>query len=122
MIKTLMVLACLVVLLVGASAAGAVDLYVDGNQVVMNPGIVIHDGHAYGLLREMAEAMGATVDYHIGDSHAGVSRGNKSVKLDILGGRVVGGHIMVRVREMAEGLGGTVTWSDNDTRIDVDMP
>jgi hypothetical protein len=120
--KTILVLACLVVLLAGASAAGAVNLYVNGQLVDMHPGVGMHHDRAYGPLRDMATAMGATVDYHTGDSHAGVSRGNKSVKLSIWSDRIVGGHIMVRVRQMAEGLGGTVAWNGDMTRIDVTLP
>jgi hypothetical protein len=123
MIKTTMAMACLVMLLAGASAANAtIDLYVNGKLVPMEPAIAMHHDHAYGDLRGLASAMGATVDYHPGDHYAAVTRGDKTVKINMFHARVHAGKQLVQVREMAEGLGGKVTCDEGVTRIDVSLP
>jgi hypothetical protein len=123
-IKAVMVLGLLVILLAGASAAGAVDLYVNGKEVVMQPGVAMAHGTCYGLLRESAGAMGATVIWHLGDRYARVTRGTTEIRMDATKGMIRDGHLLVRIRELAEKLGGTVKWDETHAapRIEVTMP
>jgi hypothetical protein len=122
--RTLVVAGCLVVLLAGASAAGAVDLYVNGNLIVTQPAIVIHNDLSYGPVRAVGEALGGHVDWQPGHVEASVCLGNKCVRFQFTEGLIRGGRLFVPIRMLAERLGATVQWNDRGAvpRIDISLP
>jgi hypothetical protein len=124
MLKAILIVGCLLVLLAGASAAGPVDLYVNGKLIVTQPGIAMAHGTCFGPLRDCAGAMGATVIWNFGDRYARVTRGTTEIRMDATNGMIRDGHLLVRIRELAEKLGGTVKWDESHAvpRIEVTMP
>jgi hypothetical protein len=124
MLKAILIVACLLVLLAGASAAGAVDLYVNGKLIVTQPAIVVQGGVSYGPVRAVGEAVGGQVDWNPGHLYASVTRGNKEVRFSATEGIIRGGRLFIPIRKLAERLGGTVTWNERGAvpRIEINMP
>jgi hypothetical protein len=112
-----------VVLLGAASAAGAVDLYVNGKQIVTQPGVVVEQGVSYGPLRAVAQAVGAEVEWHAAQQFATVCRGTACVKVQASEGILREDHLLLPLRKLAETLGGTVRWTGGATpRVEINMP
>lgn len=119
--RTIVVLGCWVVLLASVSAAGAVDLYVNGKLIPTQPAVVIHDNVSYGPVRAVGEAVGGTVNWQPGQVQASVCLGNKCVRFKVTEGLLRGGRLFVPIRTLAERLGGTVEWNDRGAvpRLDI---
>jgi hypothetical protein len=113
----------LVLLLVSARAAGAVELYANGIHIVSTPGVVVEHGVSYVPLRAVAEAVGAKVDWRPDQQTAVVCRGNACVLVKANEGLMREDHLLLPIRKLAERLGGTVRWQGGEhPRIDLTMP
>ena len=70
-----------VMALVCAAGAQAVELYANGVRIVSNPGVVVEDGVSYGPLRAVAEAVGGKVDWQEQEQRAVICRGTACVMI-----------------------------------------
>ena len=110
-------------LLLAVSAAGAVELYANGRQIVAQPGVVEEQGVSYGPLRAVAEAVGAKVEWHEDQQAAVICRGNACVRVKAAEGIMRDNRLLLPIRKLAETLGGTVRWTGGaNPRIDIAMP
>lgn len=109
--------------ILAATAAGAVELYVNNNLITTQPGIVVENGVSYGPLRAVAESVGGKVEWNEAQQRAMVCRGTSCVLINASEGIQRENRLLLPIRKLAEKLGGTVRWSGGASpRIDIAMP
>lgn len=122
-------LSLLLALMLLASTAGAVDLYVDMNRIDTDTPPTIIDGRTLVPVRAIFEAIGATVDWDSATSTATGVRGDTTVVIQIdnttayvngearvldVPAQLINGRTMVPARFISEAMDCDVTW-DGDT-------
>jgi hypothetical protein len=121
---TVLLLVCVTMVLVSASAADEIQLYINGKQVVVtDPSLFMHNEQVYGPVRVIGDAMGAEVHWGFGHVQLSVCLRDKCVHFGLQECQTRRGKSCVSLRKLAEDLGGSITWTQDPTpRVDLTMP
>jgi hypothetical protein len=119
-----LILVCMTMVLVSASAADQIQLYINGKHVVVtDPSLFMHNDQVYGPVRVIGDAMGAQVHWGFGHVQLTVSLAGKEVHFGLQECQTRRGKSCVSLRKLAEDLGGTITWTQDHTpRVELTMP
>ena len=114
--------AALVVLSAHLALAAEVRLFVNGKEVVSQPGIVEEEGRTYGPLRAVVEAVGGTVEWREQQQEAVVCQGTRCVRFKASEGLLREGRLLIPLRKLGESLGGQVRWVDSPPQVEITLP